>query len=214
MMDLRQRLTTQVVHGLERGMPVLVVGGPKMGKTYLATLVVQRAPAVSVVDDSQVSVVQAAVAKGEPVLACAGVEHYEKLIALRANMLWVPLTNLPPKAFREVFGDDKALWARAAGHPHMGAAYHAVGWNADFGALRSRCRELLNLCPQHAPILDDLRKMNGDLRPGARYELLRSRGYANLKAGLDWLVCAGLVTRMIDGDRAGVLPVPMWEAGA
>ena len=53
-LDLRPRLTRQVVRALDDGRGVVVVGGPGMGKTHLAAAVRRERPRTGVEDDVEV----------------------------------------------------------------------------------------------------------------------------------------------------------------
>ena len=136
----------------------------------------------------------------------ASVAHYDALMAYRPRTMWVPLTNVTPNGFRAVHAAGDRRWEESAGHPYLSAL--GPGAEPD-QAFASRHLHLLETNPTSAKILRIIREMPRELRPWQRYEHLAALGHHQLKRSLDWLVCAGMVTRMFDGDRPGVLPVPL-----
>jgi hypothetical protein len=79
-------------------------------------------------------------------------------------------------------------------------------------ALRARLvsdwRNLLDERFDEEVLLTELRKL-GAFAATERYDRLHAVHGDALKHHLDWLACAGMVTRLLDAESAGVTPVPL-----
>ena len=204
MFDLRPRLTRQVIRALDDGRPVVVVGGPGMGKTHLAAAVRLDRPEAVVEDGVEAHRLDALLADPSPTLLTVGVAHYDAAKATRGDALWVPLVNVIPRVFRRQLDDGSARWEASVGHPALAAAvpFPSV-------AQRARLRRLVDGDPGLAHTLSAAYDASPALSPSARYAHVEATSEYPLKPALDRLACAGLVTRMIHDARPGLWVTPI-----
>jgi hypothetical protein len=204
--DWRPRLTRQVVLRLAQEQSVVVVGGPGMGKTALIRYARQEAPGLEAFDDLSADGIIDCLSTGEAALMTAKVEHYSVLKRSRGRAMWVPLSNLVPHGIRTALPEQPTLWEETAGHP-LCAAHLLSGAHED-GDLMDRYRDLLVTHPEHKAVFDALILLPENLSSAQRYTALLNTFGADLKGHLDWLVCAGAITRMIAGSQPGMTVVP------
>ena len=206
----RPRLLDQIIARLSHDQPVLIVGGPKMGKSSLLAKLKTRAPNLAVEDDCSPEDAIEHIKMRTPICMTVGVSHYGQLKQYRQGCFWVPLTNLTPKMLETTLSEGHIAWAVTVGHPYLSDQHRQQRELLDDHTFRARCSALLSAHPKEKSILDRLNRMATTLDPAERYQSLRAAAISDLKPRLDWLVCAGLVTRLIHGDRPGVTSVPIW----
>ncbi len=203
MLDLRRRLTAQVIRALDDGRTVVVVGGPGMGKTHLAEAV-RRGRSRTVGEDGVKADRLGALSAGAPpTLLTLGVADYDAAYAARSGTLWVPLVNVIPRVFRRHFDDGDARWQASGGHPALAAQTPFP--NAE---QRARLRDLVHDDPRLSETLSAIYAATASLTPSARYAHVDAASAYPLKPCLDRLACAGLVTRMIHDARPGLWVTP------
>jgi hypothetical protein len=206
----RPRLLAQIVERLAKGQPVLLLGGPKMGKSYLLERLQDADPTITVQDDCSPQSVGESIEHGTATCMAVGVGDYHRLMSYRRQCFWVPLANLTPKMMRSGLANDHVSWESTAGHPYLSDYQNQRGDTLHDPCFRDRCTALLSERAQEKQILDMLLGMPTALDPAERYQSLSAAQIPQLKSRLDWLVCAGFITRLIHGDRPGVLVSPIW----
>lgn len=176
-----------------------------MGKTHLVNALRDVAD-LSLWDDASPKSLVAEVQTMRVV--AMGVEHFTALQRRRSQDLWVPLTNLPARQVLRA-GAAPETYDKTWGHPALIQALAKGCYAQTLSELIKRWNVLLAQQPHARAVFDTLRSQPANCSPAQRYETLRSGSDTALKPTLDWLCCAGLVTRAIDGDRAGVEALPI-----
>lgn len=208
--DLRARVTGRVAGFLAAGRACVIVGGPSTGKTRLLREIARRVPGVLAIDDATPAELGRALAEPRrPLVVSLGVLSYEEARGLAKGEAFVPLVNVPRPWVRERAPDDwEARWERSFGHPALFAAHGTPEMDDLRDRLRAAWRGLLDERYEEEVMLTELRKL-GELAPSERHERLVATHGEALKHHLDWLACAGMVTRTLDDEAAGVTPVPV-----
>jgi len=199
--DLRPRLTRRLRQQWREGRSIVIVGGPAMGKsTALDALRLVRPDGV--IDDAGPTEVRAALAAATPFAASLDVRHYALAQAAKERAIFVPLSNVPKVQWRRLFPEaaSDAGWSKTTGHPGL--------FTLDGEAraeLHERWRALLRDHASQRRALQLFDAPPEGARPSSVYRHMRDELGASLKPTLDWLACAGLVTRFIDGPGPGVV---------
>ncbi len=144
-----------------------------------------------------------------PLVVSLGVLSYEEARGLAKGEAFVPLVNVPRPWVREAApGDWEERWESSFGHPALVAAHGTPEMDDLRDRLRATWRGLLDERYEEEVMLTELRKL-GALAPSERHERLVATHGKALKHHLDWLACAGMVSRTLDDEAAGVTPVPV-----
>lgn len=200
LVDLRAKMSARLLQRLQRGERLAIVGGPKLGKATLAKQ-------LGVTQPVRVAAGEQWPHRADVHLVCADVTHLHHIPAG-----WTPIPLAPLPKHQVVAKLSAEAFAATGGHPFLLSA-------ASSEQLRQRQSLLARAARaySHRPewrVLQTLLAMGG--APAERYARLK-RDIPNLKPTLDFLCCAGWVSRAIYGDRAGVEPVPIFsspESGA
>ncbi len=208
--DLRVRVTGRVASLLSAGRACVVVGGPGTGKTRLLREIARRVPGVLAIDDgTPAELAEALAAPRRPLIVSLGVLSYEEARGLSKGEAFVPLVNVPRAWVREAAPHDwLERWESSQGHPALFAAHGTPELEALTARLRDAWRGLLEERYEEDVLLAELRKL-GPLAPSECHQRLSVIHGDVLKHHLDWLACAGMVTRVLDDEAAGVTPVPV-----
>lgn len=208
--DLRARVTARTASFLGEGRACVVVGGPTTGKTRMLRELARRVPGLLAIDDAAPAELADALAGDRrPLVVSLDALSYEEARGLAKGHAFVPLVNVPRPWIREAAPDDAdARWDVSLGHPALAAAFGTAGLGGLRHRLRAAWRKLLEERYEEDVLLAELRKL-GPMAPGERYQRLHAVHGDALKHHLDWLACAGMVTRLLDDESAGVTAVPV-----
>ena len=114
--DYRWRLTRKVLKRLEAGNHVVVIGGPRMGKTYLANRVACDEGKYRVFDGIKPAEVWDKLGTRQPTLMTTDIAFWEDSKRLGENVFRVPLTTIIPKHLQQYRG---VSWGDCRGHPGL-----------------------------------------------------------------------------------------------
>ena len=202
--DYRRRLTRKVIKMLGQGRHVVVVGGPRMGKSYLINQVREAGTAASTYDDVVPTMIPALLHRREATLVTTHIDFLESSRLLDERVFRVPLTTIVPKHLEL---GEAASWKQSLGHPSLAATQSAVARERELNHLMRAWRLHLKTNPQAHNVCGDLMRMDEHLSPVQRYQIIRQRYGCNTKRILDWLVCLGMVHRQkYTGGAAGIVP--------
>ena len=203
--DLRPRVTARVATLLDEGRSCLIVGGPQCGKSrLLEELRAHQSDAADLVDDAALDQLPADPTKARAYTV--GVEQLTeaRILARKRAIAYVPLVNLPRAWLRAAAIDGDERWLASSGHPALAVAHGDAHATANLAReLAATFDELLATRPTHKTIFEHL-LAQAARSPTERYAQLYANHGGALKPLLDWLCTAGMVTRLIDGDAAGV----------
>lgn len=208
--DLRARVTARTATFLGEGRVCVVVGGPATGKTRMLRELARRVPGLLAIDDATPAELGEALAgERRPLVVSLDALSYEEARGLAKGHAFVPLVNVPRPWIHEVApADGEARWEASLGHPALAAAHGTGGAGGVRNRLRGAWRKLLDERYEEEVLVAELRKL-GPMAPSERYQRLHAVHGDALKHHLDWLACAGMVTRLLDDESAGVTAVPI-----
>jgi len=118
----------------------------------------------------------------------------------------VPLIACMPRDLKKNYPELPDLFDRTLGHPYLIRGVLAGCFEENLLELKALWRDLLGQFPEAAAMLDDLVKHRA-LDPQALYRRA-ARQFENPRVHLDLLCRAGLVTRMLYGEEAGIRVQP------
>ncbi|MBK7977300.1 MAG: hypothetical protein IPK07_29900 [Deltaproteobacteria bacterium] len=208
--DLRARVTARTASFLGEGRACVVVGGPATGKTRMLRELARRVPELLAIDDaSPAELAEALAGNRRPLVVSLDALSYEEARGLAQGHAFVPLVNVPRPWVREIAPDGvDQRWDVSLGHPALAAAHGSGALGTVRRQLREAWRKLLEERFEEEVLLTELRKL-GPMAPSERYQRLHAVHGNALKHHLDWLACAGMVTRLLDEESAGVTAVPV-----
>ena len=203
--DFRWRLTRKVRRVLEEDRHVVVIGGPKIGKTYLAQQIKQTKKAVPIFDDVRGERIEHLLNAPAPILITTDISFLEESRALGDEIFRVPLTTIPPKHLQSVIASD---WNISRGHPALISSSPQKSKGPLCTKLCRQWQVLLKLNPMAQQAYREIMGLPAELTPVQRYRTIRYRFGPQTKQILDWLVCLGFLHRQkYTGGSAGIIPV-------
>ncbi len=217
--DLREKTTLTAWRFLQAGYHVLLTGGPKMGKTFLGARLLARMPDLEFMDDRRQPervvngtdldrLTGCLAGKKSPVLWVIPTTRYFRLGRPRLpRTRHVPLIGCMPRDLKKNYPELPDLFDRTLGHPYLVQGILAGCFEENLLELKALWRDLLGQFPEAAAMLDDLVK-HRTLDPQALYRRA-VRQFKNPRVNLDLLCHAGLVTRMLYGEEAGIRVQPV-----
>lgn len=205
--DLRQPLTERIEERLRAGKCCVVIGGPRMGKTHLSRVLGGRFTRSHFLDGVSPDVAMARLQEPEALLITLDVDHYGTLAELPASVLLIRLVPVSNKDLPSQFDDAHETWRRSAGHPFL-AERQGTQYADAVNELQQKWRGLLETNRAPRRLVEAIIALPTDTSPADRFEQLRRSHDTDLQRTLDWLCCAGMISRYMDLDRPALEPVP------
>lgn len=190
---------------LHKGRHVVVIGGPRMGKSHLVNEVEQLVATTLSFDNVQSTMIPELVRQPRPALITTDISFLESSRLLGESVFRVPLTTIVPKQLKRWPG---AEWSTSRGHPNLAAARSETIRQHEYSSLLNRWNHLLASNAPAQELCSQLLAMPSSMSPVERYQTVRARYGLKTKRILDWLVCLGMVHRQkYHGGAAGIVPV-------
>lgn len=214
--DLRQKTTLTAQRFLQEGYHVLLVAGPKMGKTFMRNRLLIQIPDLEVIDLRQQSETffkgtvlnldsltrYLAEKKKGILLILSTARYFRSGCPNLSHTRRIPLICCMPRDLRKSYPDLTDLFDQTLGHPYLVQGVRDNCIEKNTLELQVLWRDLLKDFPETIVLLNDLIR-HRTLDPIVLYQRTVEQ-FENHRFNLDLLCNAGLITRMLYEEAAGI----------
>ncbi len=204
MKDYRWRLTNKVKRILRTDYPVVIIGGPQMGKSHMVKLIQKSQIQAQVLEDVAPENIPALLEKPSATLITTDIRFLDDSIAYKEHCFRVPLTTIMRKHINRW---EEVHWNTTGGHPALAACPNDFQIGRRRAKLEMAWQGCLKNNPMAEELLLNLRAHNAN--PVEHYQRLRKSYGRKLKPILDWLVCLGAIHRQKYKGGAGISALPI-----
>ena len=204
MKDYRWRLTNKVKRILRTDYPVVIIGGPRMGKSHLVKLIQKSQIQARVLEDVSPENIPALLEKPSATLITTDIRFLDDSIAYKGHCFRVPLTTIMRKHINRW---EEVHWDLTGGHPALAACPNDFQITQQRAKLEMAWKEYLKNHPMAEELLLNLGAHSAN--PVEHYQRLRQSYGTNLKPILDWLVCLGTIHRQKYKGGVGISALPI-----